>query len=184
MVVPWTGISLKRLIDHCRPLSSARFIRFETFYRPSQARGQRVGTEFKWPYYEALKMKEAVHPLSFLATGIYGHALPKQHGAPVRLVVPWKYGYKNIKSIAKITFTKTLPTTFWADLVPREYTFSALVNPKVPHPRWSQAYERMIDTREVKSSLWLNGYAPWLTELHPRQLAIPGWEKAPTPFKY
>lgn len=182
MAVPWTGVPLKKVIELCRPLSSARYVRFVSFHRPEQARGQRLETWWPWPYYEGLKLKEATHELALLATGIYGHALPRQHGAPVRLVVPWKYGFKSIKSIAKIELLPAQPNTFWNDLQPREYDFDANVNPKVPHPRWSQAKEKLIGTGEVRDTTWLNGYASLLTELYPRQPSKNGWEKARAPF--
>ncbi len=182
MAVPWTGVPLRKLVERCRPLGKARFVRFVSFHRPSQAPGQR-SRKFPWPYYEGLKLKEAVHELALLATGIYGHALPRQNGAPVRLVVPWKYGFKNIKSIARIEFVETLPSTFWNDLVPREYTFDGLVNPQVPHPRWSQAKEKLLGSGAVRATQWLNGYADLLGDLHPRQPRVDGWHQAPLPFK-
>jgi sulfoxide reductase catalytic subunit YedY len=182
MAVPWTGVPLRRFIERCRPLSKARFVRFVTFHRPEQARGQRVDRHMPWPYYEGLKMKEATHELALLATGIYGHALPRQHGAPVRLITPWKYGYKQIKSIVKIEFTEVIPRTFWNDLQPREYDFDANVNPQLPHPRWSQAREKMIGTGKVQTTQWLNGYAEQVASLYGRQPVKSGWQEARSPF--
>lgn len=182
MAVPWTGVPLQKFIKRCRPLAKARFVRFVSFHRPKEARGQRLETWWPWPYYEGLSIQEATHELAFLATGIYGHALPRQHGAPVRLVVPWKYGFKSIKSIERIEFVERTPPTFWNDLQPREYDFAANVNPKVPHPRWSQAKERMIGTGEVRETLWLNGYAPLFADLYRHQPEVRGWDRAPTPL--
>jgi sulfoxide reductase catalytic subunit YedY len=182
MAVPWTGVPLRRLIERCAPLSKARFVRFVSFHRPEQARGQRVDRHYPWPYYEALRMKEATHELAMLATGIFGHALPRQHGAPVRLITPWKYGYKQIKSIVKIEFTEVIPRTFWNDLQSREYDFAGNVNPRVPHPRWSQAKEKMIGTGQVRDSQWLNGYAAQLADLYPRQPVKHGWQDVRSPF--
>jgi sulfoxide reductase catalytic subunit YedY len=184
MAVPWTGVPLRKLIAQCRPLGSARFVTFTSFHRPEQALGQRRERWWPWPYYEALRIDEATHDLALLATGIYGHALPRQHGAPARLVVPWKYGFKSIKSITKIAFTERLPRTFWNDLQPAEYAFEANVNPKVAHPRWSQAKEKMIGTDEVYKSRWLNGYAEQLGELYPKQPIVEGWDDASSPWLF
>jgi sulfoxide reductase catalytic subunit YedY len=182
MAVPWTGVPMKKVVELCKPLNSAKYVAFTSFKRPDQARGQRVQKYMPWPYYEGLTMKEAVHPLTLLATGIYGVALPKQHGAPLRLVTPWKYGFKNIKSIVRIHFDKLLPKTFWNDLQPREYSFQGNVNPKVNHPRWSQAREKMIGTGEVRPTAWLNGYASLLGDLYKRQPFVPGWDESSSPF--
>jgi sulfoxide reductase catalytic subunit YedY len=183
MAVPWTGVPLRKLIEMCKPLSKARFVRFVSFKRPEQARGQRLEASWPWPYFEALKMKEAMNELALLVTGIYGHALPRQHGAPVRLMAPWKYGYKNIKSITRIEFTEVLPRTFWNTLQPKEYDFDGNVNPKLPHPRWSQAREKMIGSGRVYDTQWLNGYAPLLDDvIVGRQPVKHGWENARSPF--
>jgi len=163
MAVPWTGFPLKALIDRVEPLSEARHLRFTSFNQPSVAMGQRGYGP--WPYTEGLTMAEAMNELTILATGIYGHPLPKQHGAPLRLVVPWKYGYKSIKSIVAIEFVADRPATFWNTMVPYEYDFLANVNPEVPHPRWSQQTERMIGTGERRPTLCLNGYAQWAAAL-------------------
>lgn len=165
MAVPWSGFPLARLVEWCDPLPSARFIRFVSFHRPYEAPGQRQA-RYPWPYYEALSLEEAVHELAFMATGIYGHPLPAQHGAPIRLVVPWKYGYKSIKSVVRIEITAERPATFWSDLVPHEYDFAANVNPRVPHPRWSQAWEKLIDTGEEVPTRMFNGYGELVAGLY------------------
>ncbi|MBI4464910.1 MAG: protein-methionine-sulfoxide reductase catalytic subunit MsrP [Acidobacteria bacterium] len=172
MAVPWTGFPLKTLIDLAQPKSDAKFVRFVSFYRPDQAPGQKVQTWYPWPYYDSLTMAEATNELAFLVTGLYGHELPKQNGAPIRLVVPWKYGFKSVKSIVSIEFLDYFPPkknlTFWHDVVPHEYDFSANVDPKVPHPKWSQATERMIDTGEVRPTLPFNGYGSFVAHLYPK----------------
>lgn len=164
MAVPWTGFPVKAFTDYIRPLSSARYVRFVSF-RPSRT-ANLFAFNAPWPYTEGLTMEEATHPLTMLVTGIYGHPLPKQHGAPLRLIVPWKYGYKNIKAIVRIEFTDRQPATFWNTVVPKEYDFAANVNPNVPHPRWSQATERMIGTGERRSTLLYNGYAGYVAHLY------------------
>jgi sulfoxide reductase catalytic subunit YedY len=143
MVVPWVGFPLGDLLKRFRPTSKAKYVVFETLYDPEQLPGQR-GSRFRWPYVEGLRMDEAMHPLTLLATGLYGELLPGQNGAPLRLVVPWKYGFKSIKSIVRIRFTEGQPITTWNRLQPEEYGFFANVNPDVDHPRWSQRYHRMI----------------------------------------
>jgi sulfoxide reductase catalytic subunit YedY len=182
MAVPWTGVPLRRFLEHVRPLGNAKYVRFVSFHRPAEARGQREDTHWPWPYYEGLTLAEASHPLALLVTGIYGHALPRQHGAPVRLMCPWKYGYKNIKSIVRVEFMTKRPRTFWHDLQPAEYDFDANVNPKAHHPRWSQARERMIGTGAVHDTAWLNGYAAQLGDLYPKQPIKPGWDTVRPPF--
>ncbi|MFQ5710033.1 MAG: protein-methionine-sulfoxide reductase catalytic subunit MsrP, partial [bacterium] len=166
MVVPWVGFSLKKLIDEVQPTAKAKYVRMVSFHRPKQAVGQRGRSGYPWPYYEGLTMAEATNELTLLVTGVYGHALPKQHGAPIRLVTPWKYGYKSIKSIVEIEFVSKRPPTFWNDLVPNEYDFVSNVNPYVPHPRWSQATERVIDTGERIPTLVYNGYAEYVSHLY------------------
>lgn len=149
MVIPWLGFELGKLISQAKPLSSAKFVSFQTVYDPEQMPGQRsrfVGGGIDYPYVEGLRLDEAMHPLAMLSVGVYGKTLPPQNGAPIRLVVPWKYGFKSIKSIVKITLTDLMPPTTWNILAPREYGFYANVNPKVDHPRWSQARERRITT--------------------------------------
>jgi methionine sulfoxide reductase catalytic subunit len=165
MAVPWTGFPMRALIRLADPLSAARYVRFTTFLRPEEASGQQY-RDYPWPYTEGLTMAEAMNELTLLVTGIYGHPLPKQHGAPLRLIAPWKYGFKSIKSMVRIEFTAERPATFWNTLVPREYDFWANVNPDVPHPRWSQARERMIDTGEYRPTLLYNGYGEWVAHLY------------------
>ncbi|MGH7873423.1 MAG: protein-methionine-sulfoxide reductase catalytic subunit MsrP [Candidatus Binatia bacterium] len=165
MAVPWTGISLSDLIHRLRPLSAAKYVRFTTFMRPDEAPNQSPSYG-PWPYTEGLTIAEATHELSLLATGIYGHPLPKQHGAPLRLIVPWKYGFKSIKSIVKIEFTAEQPRTFWHTNRPKEYDFIANVRPDIPHPRWSQATEKLIDTGERRPTLPYNGYGEWVAKLY------------------
>src|SRR6266568_3103490 len=167
MIVPWTGFPLSKLIPKVGPKSEAKFIRFETFNRPDQAPGIAKTPNYPWPYREGLRLDEAMNALTMLATGIYGKPLPKQHGAPLRLVVPWKYGYKSIKSIVKIEFLDQQPATFWETLLPDEYPFWSNVNPKVPHPRWSQMTERVIDTGDRVKTQPFNGYASYVAKMYP-----------------
>jgi sulfoxide reductase catalytic subunit YedY len=168
MVVPWTGLPLARLLEWVKPLPEARHVRFETFYRPREALFQLVGFWHPWPYSEGLRLDEARNELAMLVTGVYGKPLPKQHGAPIRLIVPWKYGFKSIKSIVKIELTREQPATFWNTLQPDEYDFLANVNPDVPHPRWSQATERLLGSDERQPTLLYNGYDRWVAHLYPR----------------
>ena len=145
MVVPWVGFSLANLIKDFEPTSKARYVAFETLHRPSEMRGTRSYTStIDWPYKEGLRMDEAMHPLAILSVGMYGKTLPNQNGAPVRLVVPWKYGFKSIKSVVKIRLTEEQPSTSWQLSNAREYGFYSNVNPEVNHPRWSQKYERRL----------------------------------------
>jgi len=164
MAVPWTGFPLKALIEKAQPASAAKFLKFTSFHAPKIAMGQRGYGP--WPYTEGLSMKEAMNDLAFLATGIYGHPLPKQHGAPLRLVTPWKYGYKSIKSIVAIEFVNEAPATFWNTMSPGEYDFVANVNPRIPHPRWSQETEKMLGTNERLPTRYLNGYEEWTKDLY------------------
>ena len=164
MAVPWTGFPLKALIEKVEPLSEARHVTFTSFHQPEIAMGQKGYGP--WPYTEGLTMNEAMNELTLLATGIYGHPLPKQHGAPIRLVTPWKYGFKSIKSLVSIEFVTEQPATFWNTLVPHEYDLQANVNPNIPHPRWSQKTERMIDTDERRPTVYLNGYQQWAAGLY------------------
>ena len=168
MIVPWTGFPFSKLIEMVAPKAEAKFIRFETFHRPEQAPGVARVPEYPWPYFEGLRLDEALNPLTLATTGIYGKPLPKQHGAPIRLVVPWKYGYKSIKSIVKIEFVAEQPKTFWETLQPKEYPFESNVNPAVPHPRWSQATERMIDTGDRFKTQLFNGYGKYVANLYAR----------------
>ncbi len=165
MVIPWQGIQLRDIINRVEPLPSAKFVEFTTLLDPRRMPGQRSGV-LPWPYKEGLRMDEAMHPLTLFATGMYGKPLPNQNGAPLRLVVPWKYGFKGIKSIVKIRFTEAMPNTTWADANPREYGFYANVNPAVDHPRWSQAKERRIGEFLKRNTLPFNGYADQVASLY------------------
>ena len=165
MAVPWSGFPLADLIKMVDPKPEATHLRFETFNRPDEAPNQNKKS-LPWPYEEGLTIQEAMNELSFISTGMYAKPLEKQNGAPVRLVVPWKYGFKNIKSIVRISFIEKQPGTFWNRLVPDEYGFEANVNPKVPHPRWSQETERLIDTGERIPTLLYNGYAEQVAHLY------------------
>ena len=166
MAVPWTGFPMKKLVGDVVPRSSVKYVTMLTFLNPGEAPGQFNRPDWPWPYMEALSVEEAANDMTMLVTGIYGHELPKQHGAPLRLITPWKYGFKSIKSIVRITFTRNRPKTFWTTLVPREYDFLANVNPSVPHPRWSQAEERMIGTDEKRPTLLYNGYGEYVANLY------------------
>ena len=166
MTVPWTGLPLADFVRWCRPKPTARFVRFVSFNKPDQAPGMRRAPWYDWPYYEGLRMDEALHPLTLLTTGIYGHGLPAQHGAPIRVVVPWKYGYKSPKSIVRVEFVTEQPLTFWEERQPREYPFLSNVEPDVPHPRWSQRSERDIATGDRRPTLLYNGYANEVGKLY------------------
>jgi sulfoxide reductase catalytic subunit YedY len=165
MVIPWTGFPLAALLKRVEPLSSAHYVRFVSFDRPSEAGGQRA-RRLPWPYTEGLTLDEATNPLTLIATGTYGHPLFKQNGAPLRLVTPWKYGFKGAKSIVRIELTRDRPATFWNTLAPHEYGFEANVEPDVPHPRWMQKSERMVGTTEVRPTLLYNGYGEWVGHLY------------------
>jgi len=158
------------LVEKVKPKPEARFIRFVTFNRPHQAPGM-LDPNYPWPYTEGLRMDEARHDLALMVTGIYGKSLPKQHGAPIRLIVPWKYGYKSIKSIVKIEFTDKQPATLWETLLPHEYPFESNVDPAVPHPRWSQATERMVDTGDRVRTRPYNGYGAEVASLYAKSKA-------------
>jgi sulfoxide reductase catalytic subunit YedY len=158
MVIPWIGIPLNSVIKAVQPLSKAAYVAFETLYRPTQMPGQQRSF-MRWPYVEGLRMDEAMHPLTLLAVGMYGAVLPNQNGAPLRLVVPWKYGFKSIKSIVRIRFVDKQPPTAWSRENPSEYGFYSNVNPAVDHPRWSQAKERRIGEFFKRNTLPFNGYA-------------------------
>jgi methionine sulfoxide reductase catalytic subunit len=160
MVIPWVGFPLAELIKRCQPTSRAKFVEFTTLHDPKQMPGQRSPV-LQWPYVEGLRMDEAMHPLTLMAVGLYGEVLPNQNGAPLRLVVPWKYGFKSIKSIVRIRFTETQPRSSWMISAPREYGFYANVNPAVDHPRWSQKRERRIGAGSLwdrRPTLPFNGY--------------------------
>jgi methionine sulfoxide reductase catalytic subunit len=165
MVIPWLGFPLSSLISRLEPTGNARFVEFTTLMDQQQMPGQRSPI-LKWPYVEGLRMDEAMHPLTLLAAGLYGKTLPNQNGAPLRLVVPWKYGFKGVKSIVKIRFTEEQPRNTWAVAAPREYGFYANVNPAVDHPRWSQATERRIGDFNRRPTLPFNGYADQVAGLY------------------
>lgn len=165
MVIPWDGFPLRKLLDRVEPRSDAKYVRFETLYDPQQMPGQR-DSYFSWPYVEGLRLDEAYHDLTILATGVYGQPLLPQNGAPVRLVVPWKYGFKSIKSIVKIELVAEMPTSLWMKAAPNEYGFYANVNPEVDHPRWSQATERRIGTSGRRATLMFNGYDRQVSPLY------------------
>ncbi|PWH15871.1 MAG: protein-methionine-sulfoxide reductase catalytic subunit MsrP [Ardenticatenia bacterium] len=165
MVIPWQGFSLSHLLKEVDPMGSARFVRFDSVYRPEEMPGQRT-PGYPWPYQEGLRLDEAMHELTILATGLYGNPLPVQNGAPVRLVVPWKYGFKSIKSIVRIELVEEQPATLWSTVAPHEYGFYANVNPEVPHPRWSQASEQRIGESGRRPTLLFNGYAKQVADLY------------------
>jgi methionine sulfoxide reductase catalytic subunit len=165
MVIPWVGFPLSKLLDKVEPTSQAEYVAFETLYDPKRMPNQRTGV-LDWPYVEGLRLDEAMHPLTILATGLYGETLPPQDGAPIRLVVPWKYGFKSIKSIVKITLVTSEPSTTWNNQAPYEYGFYSNVNPNVPHPRWSQATERRIGEFGRRKTLLFNGYAEQVAKLY------------------
>ena len=165
MVIPWNGFPLKKLLDKVQPLSSAKYVAFETYYDPAQMPSAKyAGIDL--PYVEGLRMDEAMHPLTLMATGLYGKPMPNQNGAPIRLVVPWKYGFKSIKSIIKITLTDKEPPTTWNKAAANEYGFYSNVNPTVDHPRWSQADEQRIGEFSRRPTLMFNGYAEEVASLY------------------
>ena len=165
IVVPWVGISLADVVKRYEPLGSAKYVRFETVLRPEEMPGQKTSA-LAWPYVEALRLDEALNPLAFLAVGMYGQVLYPQNGAPIRLVVPWKYGFKSIKSIVRISFTEQPPATSWNQKIPKEYGFWANVNPEVDHPRWSQASERRIGEFIRRPTLKFNGYGEEVAHMY------------------
>jgi sulfoxide reductase catalytic subunit YedY len=165
MVIPWRGIPLGALLRRLEPTSRAKYVAFETLHDPAQMPGQRRSV-LDWPYREGLRIDEAMHPLALLATGMYGRDLPNQNGAPLRLVVPWKYGFKSIKSIVRISLVEKQPPTAWNQQAPNEYGFYSNVNPAVSHPRWSQASERRIGELRRRPTLLFNGYAEQVAGLY------------------
>lgn len=165
MAVPWSGFALKALVELARPLASAKYVEMQTFKDVRMAPGQRDFL-YPWPYTEGLTIAEATHELAFIATGLYGKPMPKQNGAPLRLAVPWKYGFKSVKSIVSFTFTDKRPKSFWEALQEFEYGFWANVNPEVPHPRWSQATEKPLGSDERVPTLLYNGYAEQVADLY------------------
>jgi len=171
MIIPWIGVPLASVLDRLEPQGSAKYVAFETVVRPTEMAGQRgLFQPLPWPYVEGLRLDEAMHPLTILAVGLYGETLPNQNGAPIRLVVPWKYGFKGIKSIVRITLTETQPPTTWNLANPHEYGFYSNVNPAVDHPRWSQASERRIGESGLfakrRPTLLFNGYAEQVASLY------------------
>jgi sulfoxide reductase catalytic subunit YedY len=165
MVIPWQGFPLSKLLKAVEPKAEAKFVRFETIYAPDQMPGQKDGY-FPWPYVEGLRIDEAMNDLALLATGLYGRSLTPQNGAPIRLAVPWKYGFKSVKAIVKIDLVDTMPTSLWMASSPGEYGFYANVNPEVPHPRWSQSTERRIGELGRHPTLPFNGYADQVAGLY------------------
>jgi len=165
MAVPWSGFPLKALVDMAQPLGSAKYLRMETFQNPKVAPGQKQFW-YPWPYVEGVTLAEATNELAFLVTGMYGKPVPRQDGAPLRLALPWKYGFKSIKSIVKFTFTDQRPVSFWEKLQSSEYGFWANVNPEVPHPRWSQATERALGVDGRRPTLLYNGYGEFVASLY------------------
>ncbi len=171
MVVPWVGFQLSDLLARFEPTGNAKYVSFETLYRPGEMRGTRSFTStIDWPYREGLRMDEAMHPLTLMAVGLYGKTLPNQNGAPIRLVVPWKYGFKSIKSVVRIHLTQKQPYTTWQALAPHEYGFYANVNPEVDHPRWSQASERRLPSTLFRpnriATRMFNGYGEQVARLY------------------
>ncbi|MGE3801964.1 MAG: protein-methionine-sulfoxide reductase catalytic subunit MsrP [Candidatus Kapaibacterium sp.] len=166
MTIPWTGIPLAKILALAEPMSSAKYVRFLSFYQPAQAPNQKRSTWYNWPYYEGLSIEEATNELTMGVTGLFGKELPKQNGAPLRIIVPWKYGYKSAKSIVKIELVEEQPKTFWNDLAPKEYSFLSNVNPEIPHPRWSQATERLLGGEERVETKLYNGYGEYVAGLY------------------
>ncbi|UCC75365.1 MAG: protein-methionine-sulfoxide reductase catalytic subunit MsrP [Anaerolineales bacterium] len=165
MVIPWVGFPLARLLKEAEPMTKAKYVRFETLYDPEQMPGQKSPV-YPWPYVEGLRLDEAMHDLTILATGLYGRSLTPQNGAPVRLVVPWKYGFKSIKSIVRIELVEEMPVSLWMASAPHEYGFFANVNPEVDHPRWSQGTERLIGEGKRIRTLLFNGYGEQVAHLY------------------
>ena len=165
-VIPWQGFPLADLLKRAEPKSEARYVRFVAVYNPDAMPGQRKYKTFPWPYTEGLRLDEAMHPLTILATGMYGKLLPPQNGAPLRLVVPWKYGFKSIKAVVRIELVAEQPKTLWNTVAPHEYGFYANVNPNVPHPRWSQATERRLGENGRRPTLMFNGYEEQVAHLY------------------
>jgi sulfoxide reductase catalytic subunit YedY len=165
IVVPWVGFSLSELIKRANPLGRAKFVEFTTLYAPGQMPGQKVGV-LQWPYVEGLRMDEAMHPLALLCFGMYGEALPNQDGAPLRIVVPWKYGFKSAKAIVRVRFTDKQPSNTWNISAPKEYGFYSNVNPDVDHPRWSQKTERRLGEFRKRPTLMFNGYGEQVAGLY------------------
>jgi methionine sulfoxide reductase catalytic subunit len=173
VVLPWIGFPMKKLLELAKPTSKAQFVRMVSFLRPGEAIGQRAdnpdqdpGWNALWPYHEGLTMEESSNELAFMVVGVYGKILPNQNGSPIRLHTPWKYGYKSIKAITKFEFVDKKPPTFWNTAVPNEYDFVSNVNPNKPHPRWSQAYDQLVETGEVVPTKMYNGYEKYVAHLY------------------
>ena len=165
MVIPWQGFPLADLLNEVAPQAAAKYVRFESILAPEQMPGQKSGF-YPWPYQEGLRLDEALNDLTLMATGLYGKPMPNQNGAPLRLVVPWKYGFKSLKAIVKIQLAAEQPETFWNTIAPNEYGFYSNVNPEVPHPRWSQSTERRIGEGSRRKTLMFNGYAEQVAQLY------------------
>jgi sulfoxide reductase catalytic subunit YedY len=165
MVIPWIGVPLGSVLKPMQPTSAAKYVAFRTLHDPVRMPGQKRSV-IPWPYREGLTMAEAMHPLTLMSVGMYGNTMPNQNGAPIRLVVPWKYGFKSIKSIVSIEFTEEMPRTSWNMIQPREYGFYSNVNPEVDHPRWSQKKERRIGEIFKRETLMFNGYAEEVAGLY------------------
>ena len=165
MTVPWIGFPMAKFVEYCKPTAKAKYVRFVTAEQRDTMPNLK-NRNYPWPYYEGLRLDEAMNELSLMTVGLYGKVLPKQNGAPLRVIVPWKYGYKSIKSIVKVEFTSKQPKTFWNDLAPFEYGFLSNVDPKVPHPRWSQARERLIDNGKRIKTMKFNGYGEFVAGLY------------------
>jgi sulfoxide reductase catalytic subunit YedY len=165
MVIPWVGFPLSDFIRKCEPTSKAKFVEFTTLYDPKQMPGVRSPV-LRWPYVEGLRLDEAMHPLTILTVGLYGEVVPNQNGAPLRLAVPWKYGFKHIKSIVKVKFVEKQPLNTWQESAPNEYGFYANVNPQVDHPRWTQASERRIGEFLKRKTLMFNGYGDQVASMY------------------
>jgi sulfoxide reductase catalytic subunit YedY len=167
MTVPWLGVPVKKIIEKAQPKSGAKYVQFKTFFDPKQAPGQAQLTRYPWPYFEGLRLDEAMNELTLFATGMYGRRLPEQSGTPLRLIIPWKYGFKGPKSVVQMTFLDSQPSTFWNTLQPAEYKFFSNVDPKVPHPRWSQATEWWLGDRVTRhDTQWYNGYGKYVAEMY------------------
>ncbi len=166
MAVPWTGFPFSELIKMVEPKPEAKYVRFTSVHRPKEMPGQVKYNWYPWPYFEGMRMDEAMNPLCLMVTGLYGKPLPKQNGAPIRIVNPWKYGYKSPKSIVKIEFLALEPETFWHKAAPSEYGFYSNVNPNKPHPRWPQATEKVIPDMERRETLMYNGYEKWVGQMY------------------
>lgn len=166
MAVPWTGFPLSELIKRVEPKAEAKYVRFVTVNRADQMPGIRAYPWYPWPYFDGLRMDEAMNPLAFVVIGMYGKQLPKQNGAPIRMALPWKYGFKGAKSIEKIEFVAKEPPCFWNKVTPREYGFYSNVNPKKPHARWSQATERVLPNGNRVATLMYNGYEKYVAQMY------------------